>query len=339
MRRRWIAWRTLEYAGVGAACAAGPGLLMVLVLVWRGDPVAFSFASSLLSVGAAAGAMLSLSRRPTLLQTAIEADTQLQLADLLSAAVTTGPCRDHAFGRVVVAQAERRCRELHPGNLIVRRLGRRAWGGIGIVSALVLTLATMATHPVPSVARDGALAQDGDGIRSENNDRLSRSSFAASKPTRIMRADAPRAQRPDLPSDHPDRGGDYEDAGNDARSAERGPTNPAAPRDRGSGAASGRTDDLRAAAVLRQAGPVPDAVAGTDVASGGGRRDDRSVGAAADDHAATSSTDANVSARIPPWRSASWRADRDAALRAVESGRVPDAYRDLVREYFDRETP
>ena len=39
--------------------------------------------------------------------------------------------------------------------------------------------------------------------------------------------------------------------------------------------------------------------------------------------------------QIPPWRSPTWPADRDAALNALTSGRVPDAYRDLVREYFD----
>jgi hypothetical protein len=36
-----------------------------------------------------------------------------------------------------------------------------------------------------------------------------------------------------------------------------------------------------------------------------------------------------------PWTSDRWPADRAAALQAVQDGRVPDAYRDLVRDYFD----
>jgi hypothetical protein len=36
----------------------------------------------------------------------------------------------------------------------------------------------------------------------------------------------------------------------------------------------------------------------------------------------------------PPWQSSSWPVARDEALSAVRDGRVPDAYRDLVRTYF-----
>ena len=36
----------------------------------------------------------------------------------------------------------------------------------------------------------------------------------------------------------------------------------------------------------------------------------------------------------PPWSSPSWRADGEAAGEAVRSGRVPEAYRDVVTEYF-----
>jgi hypothetical protein len=37
-----------------------------------------------------------------------------------------------------------------------------------------------------------------------------------------------------------------------------------------------------------------------------------------------------------PWSGADWPAARAAALRAIDGGRVPDAYRNLVRDYFDR---
>jgi hypothetical protein len=37
-----------------------------------------------------------------------------------------------------------------------------------------------------------------------------------------------------------------------------------------------------------------------------------------------------------PWSNPTWPADATAAHSAVRSGRVPDAYRSLVRAYFDR---
>jgi hypothetical protein len=49
---------------------------------------------------------------------------------------------------------------------------------------------------------------------------------------------------------------------------------------------------------------------------------------------ASSSRDASVLQQSPPWSSPSWDADRAAAGEAIKSGRVPDAYRDVVSEYF-----
>jgi hypothetical protein len=37
------------------------------------------------------------------------------------------------------------------------------------------------------------------------------------------------------------------------------------------------------------------------------------------------------------WRGQGWAADQEAARAAIRSGAVPDAYRGLVREYFERE--
>jgi len=39
---------------------------------------------------------------------------------------------------------------------------------------------------------------------------------------------------------------------------------------------------------------------------------------------------------IAPWQSSAWSSDRDAALQAVQTGTVPDSYRSLVQDYFDR---
>ena len=69
---------------------------------------------------------------------------------------------------------------------------------------------------------------------------------------------------------------------------------------------------------------------GEGPASDGGRGEPSGVAVATSGHAA------NVA---EPWRTDSWEQDRAAALQAVENGTVPDAYRDLIRDYFARTPP
>jgi hypothetical protein len=42
--------------------------------------------------------------------------------------------------------------------------------------------------------------------------------------------------------------------------------------------------------------------------------------------------------RPPPWQSAGWPAQADAARRQADTGQIPAAYVDLVRDYFSRES-
>jgi hypothetical protein len=42
-------------------------------------------------------------------------------------------------------------------------------------------------------------------------------------------------------------------------------------------------------------------------------------------------------ARVAPWQSTTWANDCAAALQAVRDGSVPDSYRALVADYFDRQ--
>src|SRR5262245_23701437 len=99
MRRRWIVWRALEWAGICAFAAAVMGILLVPVLVWRGVD-AIEPALMLLGIGAACGLLAGLTRRPTLLRTAIEADRQLGLADLLSTVITKQTFGDERFAAI-----------------------------------------------------------------------------------------------------------------------------------------------------------------------------------------------------------------------------------------------
>jgi hypothetical protein len=306
IRRRWVAWRVVEFAGIGAASAAAVGLILVPVLVWRAEP-ATSFAVMLLAIGAVAGALWGATRRPTLLQTAVEADRQLGLHDLLSTALVAQQAGDGAFADVVLAHAESICRTRSPNELIVQRLGGRVWGGIGIVTALLLTISMMSTQPGVTQARSGVNRSNPQTTASNvvEPDSIQQTSTIAAHPET---AGVSQHQTPDDPGDVSGDGHEAS-AHAQARSATTGD---------GSGTSAGRTESAQVPTLQHSA--------------------------VSRDNAERLSSDAVSSSLpaapnrpgrgIPPWRSSNWSVSRDAAMKDVQSGRTPDAYRDLVREYF-----
>src|SRR5450432_1867514 len=168
-RLRWMVWRMIESAGVCAAVGAGVGLIIVPILLWRDQP-ALSAAIVLLITGICAGLLWALLHQPTILQTAIEIDQQFDLHDLLSTAARFDRSQDQAFAAIVLAQAAKCCGEISPNELILRRLGSRAWGGIGIISALLLTLAMFSAHPPLSQADANSTNQSANALPQSNDD-------------------------------------------------------------------------------------------------------------------------------------------------------------------------
>ncbi len=151
LHRRWLLWQLIEHAGIGALIAAGAAILVVIVLLVRGGD-ALTPAIGLLLIGAAGGTIWSMLHRATLLDAAILADRQLKLSDLLGSAFQSNQHADPAFFSAVIADAEAACARLSPNEVIVRRLAGRAWGAIGIATALVISLATLSSHPTTTQA-------------------------------------------------------------------------------------------------------------------------------------------------------------------------------------------
>lgn len=310
--RRWVTWRGVEQAGIGMLIGALAGLPVVLVLVWRQQPSAMTTAAVLLAIGAAAGAVFGLSRRPTLLETAMQVDRQFGLHDLLSTALLHQSRGDEQFVRVVETQAAVVCRGLSPSALAVRRLGGRAWGGIGVVSGLLLAASLLSVGPRPSIA---AAPGPGETIelftpasepQPERPALVSSSGVAGKSPSREATGGPGAAATERDPSEAP---GDPSRA---ARSASLGGGD-------GTGQRSGTTPDGQMAPLQLRGSALPPAGQATGELNASGLADPP-----------------RASRPVPPWRSATWPADREAAARELQSGRVPDAYRDLVREYFDR---
>ena len=329
--------RVAECAGGGALAACAAAAVLVPLLLWQGQP-AFVPALFLLALGATAGLGWGVAHRPTRLAAATEADRQLALSDLLGTASAVPHDTADPWLRTVLALADERCRRHAPSQVLLNRFGARAWGGIGLAAALVLTLAALTSHPSglragPSRGGGGRLAATRERERSE--------AAAALRPPPAARPPLPGPQRPgDAAAQDP-----MSSPGRTKESAE--PGGRAAPN----GRSSASTDDGRGGGAGRARAPRAADAPSSDSAPRGAARNDPSAppttgsgrmpssgsAPAGPDGGGTAAGSGSPPQRLPPWQSDSWPADARAAEDAVTAGRVPDAYRDLVREYFRRD--
>lgn len=332
VHRRWIFLRALEAAGVGAGIGCAAALALVPVLLWRDQP-ALSVSLVLIAVTGAAGLIFGLTRRPTLLAAAVEADRQLALHDLLASALASRDVADE-WGGAVVAQAEARCRDLSPDAILLNRLGVRAWSGIGLAAALVMTLSLLSSQPEPLIASNSTNT----ARRSTSRAPVVQDVPAAtdSRDRNASRASAPTDSSRD-PLAAPDR--NVEDpSASTVTSADNMVGSSSGSTGTGLGAA--RTDD----AGSRDVAAARDPSAGQrdpSTVHDGNRDSTAGAGAAAltpggrGDVTGTGGSPSN--ARVAPWSSPTWADAQRHARDAVENGRVPDHYRDLIRSYFEPE--
>jgi hypothetical protein len=320
-RCRWAVWRTVEWIGLCSLAGSLLALPLIGVLSWRAQPAA-GVVGMILALSVLAGIAVGVMKRPSLLDTAMSADRQLGLCDLLATAVMLPqvPYAQEPWRRTILSLAEDRCRMNRPSALVLNRLGARAWGGIGLSAALVVTLSLMTATPRQMVAevRDSmAPAQADSAVQSGQRD--------AGRASVTPHREASRAAI----DESEDQGDEFiEGSGLSERS---------------SGSALGavgpgkaQTPDHASASVqIRTSSPDPPAPRGRP-AGGTGRgtaphaqRDLTSVGGLGS---------GPNGAAAAPWESAHWTAHQREAMESIRSGQIPDRYRDLVRAYFDRET-
>jgi hypothetical protein len=316
VHRRLVVLRAVESAGVGMACAAAGALLLAAALLWQGRN-AMPLCAGALAIGAAAGLAWGCIRRPRLMDAAVEADRQLELADLLASAMSSLGRRDDPWHGAVVVLAEQRCQTLSASAVMLARFGGRAWGGIGLAAALLLTIGAMSALPAESRARQPA------GRALDIEQPVAHLEMAAPNQTSPAAADANKVQRGEgsekaddrtvassLPPQGATRRGD--EAGGGSISSKTSASVPDSPAP---AAAKGNADDRATAAGSGAGGaahsPVPGGQAGEGVGGSSG-----------------------VSPPTSPTQMPAAVSDRDAAERAVRDGRVPDAYRDVVQQYF-----
>jgi hypothetical protein len=333
VHRRMVLLRFLERVGLAVLAGCGLALLFLPVLLWRGEGErALQWVAGCWGLGVICGVLWGIARRPGRLWAAVEADRQLKLADLLGTALYLLRSRDSLdeMGRTVLATAEARCAALSPSAVILNKIGARGWGGIGLAVAMVLTVALVGAGD--RAARAGSASSAAAAVRSWRD---VDGSGAPENGTRL-------GGGPDLRRVRPGEGGDDEQGLGPALpprakgvvvDATKGASGETAGTDAGTGGGSARGGSDN------QPGNRIDVAAGGIQTGGGGVTSSGGAGAA---KGGTSGVDggstagAGRRAATPVWKLDQWAADRAAALRAVDGGRVPDGYRELVREYFDR---
>ena len=321
VHQRYVLVWTIEATGLGLLGGCAAALLLTLVLVFRGLPTMPLVLASL-AAGACTGLLWAMIHRPTKLASAMEADRQLQSHDLLGSALLVARSQD-PWARAVLAEADQWCTTHHSAAVLLNRLGVRAWGGIGLATALVLVLALLPIVPTPGIAGQTSVNLAADQAPPQGSH-------------------APYSRRTSVqqePEDlHPNR---MTGAASDDRQNERQAASGAAQR-HGSNAAAGDGAGESHSQSGEAKGPTtPQSVdRGSDHSGSGG------VATGAGKYIPGAGTPSNtigggVAATdnprgTPPWRSDHWTSDIDHADQALRFGQVPDQYRDMIHGYFDR---
>jgi hypothetical protein len=334
--RRYALLRVLERTGLGILGGSAAALPLLGIVLWRGGD-ALQVAAVALAGGAIPGIVWGLLTRPSRMATALEADRQLGWADLLgSALMIRARAADDPFAAAVIAAADAKCRRTAPSALVLHHLGARTWGGIGLASALVLVLGLFPTVAAPTQADQ----QNGLGrsplalLQSSEPPAPSTARDFIRRTAREQDPDDPNASR--MPNAEAEPSASQADSANAAPGEHpRSPNESADSSSHGTGASQSKTSEP---------GRLNSAAAGSDaessghsgnVAGGVGRASEGSSGGTpAGQFAGAPSAS---SRQAPPWRSANWGADSRRAMDAVDAGRIPDAYRDVIRAYFDRQ--
>lgn len=341
VHRRHVFLRGMERTATGFLAGCAAALLVTPLLIWRDQsPVPPALAAILL--GTLIGLLWGIVRRPTLLAAAAEADRQLRLADLLLTSLAARTSSD-PWALAVIAMADARCRDLRPRQVVLNRFGTRAWSGVGLCGAMMSVL-LLAGSPGEARAAGGGL-NSGKAKLPQRDARRERPLLPAAPLATRRSIPAGRdndAERPAPGAAPVPENGDSTTAGKAA--SPDGNVAPSAPAGGEAGGANAGAGETRIARPI----PPPDqpgAVAGEDAPqprpaggtpSGGAGNATRPSENGAPGATGSTASVAGDGVTVPPWQGDGRAADARRAKDAVDSGQVPPAYRDIVRDYFDR---
>lgn len=331
VRRRFVFLRLLERTGLGVVCACAAAAPLLGIALWRGQE-ALPIALAALGVGAVGGFFWGIVSRPGELEAALEADRQLDWADLLASAWSVRGRHDDPWSAAVALAADERCRCTSPGAVMLSRLGVRAWGGIALAAVLVLALGLFPRFSNQSQAQNALRASSGALLNPHSDE----STAAFPRPSRRTAVqpepeDAMNGRFSDGRSAAADsQSGRQNGAGNERASGQKSGSSET------SGAGSSHTDVTHAGSLPQPRRNTGSAATGREGAAGTGAGNPSTTAAAPADGAGVASDDPTAGA-VPPWRAADWPRNVRRAHQAMDSGQIPDQYRDVLRGYFDRD--
>lgn len=317
--------RALEHTGLGILAGCALGLPLAAIAIWRSMPTTPLVAGSLF-LGAAAGLLLGCINRPTAHDAASETDRQLDTSDLLSTAYNIRHSADR-WAAAVRMSANQWARRTNPSAVILNRFGARAWGGIGLATMLLVVLTLFPTYATPTQAANHLYV--GNVASNSPQDRNVRQSPVQSARS-IPQQDPEDLHPSQISSDDPATPPPND---TDATKPDQSSRSPSHPDRLGQGGAESHSN--------AQPGKVPGAMSATQsqttspkgrLASGVGESTARPSGMGSNSDQFAGNHKAADAA--PPWKSAQWTDDARRARHAVESGQVPDQYRDVIGGYF-----
>lgn len=331
VHRRMVLLRAAERLGL---CLLGGCLVLLVfmpILIWRGQPTG-ELTLITLALALLAGIAWAITSRPTPLAAATEADRQLKLSDLLGTALLLRRLgADDEIQRTVLVQAEARASQFSPSAVVLHRLGSRGWGGIGLAAALVAGLCLIGPdNPTARAVAAGPKSWQDTELENEK-----------SNTTHLISAPDLRHVKEGTGADDDQHPTNTTEADPTSASANAANNNATANNDPG-GSKEGTGAGASQSATKIKPRPAGDPTAtgaskttagGTETAGGGAASENGGAPGKTGNTAAPSKTHRPA----PIWQSDSWPADRQSARTALQNGKVPDAYRDLVRDYFERE--
>jgi hypothetical protein len=327
VHRRYVALRLVEQTGLGILAGAGVGLPLVAIAIWRSLPAA-TLAIASLTLGAIAGLLHGYLTRPIPLQSALEADRQLETADLLSSAWSLRQSPD-PWAQAMRSSADHWSRSTQPSTVILNRLGARAWGGVGLATALLLVLTMLPTYARPTQAADNPSASNS-VTDPQQNPQITQShsrvrTFLQQDPEDLNSNRMSPSELNSPPLSPP------------GSNASTDPAHSSLANDPNGRGASESHSKSNSAQLPRNSDPTssnPTSSPGR-TASGTGQTGQHPI-TPGNNSSQIGSVSPNPQTPAAPWKSTQWPQDSDRALRAVDSGQIPDQYRDVIHGYFDR---
>jgi hypothetical protein len=330
-RFHWTAWSIAEYAGLGLLCGCCCVFLLLPMLLWRGQH-GQGVAIVLPSCGAALGAIIGFRRRPALRAVAQFADERFQTADLLATALALRGSNE-PWNLNILNMADTFSIGLSPALLTPHQLGRRAWSGIAIALASAITLGFLSITTALDRAQAASVSADSNAWRAwQQNEAIQQDSPNHQIAAREARAEiSPDSQSP---QDLTDR--------LQGRSSDQSSIDQSRPRqeqaDAGTGQGSAQSDSSpgkmptihidRRSPIPANAGPIASAGAGHEVKP------------SSEQSASAGQISPEQGDSVVSWRGAGWPAAKAKATAAIQSGLIPDTYRNLVHDYFqDQDAP